>query len=201
MPKLKDETYLARRAHILAAARRCFARNGFDGTSMQDLQREAGVSAGAIYVYFPRKSDLVEAVIDDTITWFAAICAETAEAPLPLRDALTALLMRVDDDATGPACGFGFHVWAESVRDERVARRLRQAGRRTCADLARMVERAVDAGELPTETDAAAAARTIYRAAYGYYAQRIVVGGVNPEAVAESVLSALGAERTPTRAA
>ena len=201
MPKLRDETYAARRQHIVDAARTCFARNGFDATSMADLQRAAGVSTGALYVYFPRKSDLVDAVIDGSIAFFATICAETASGPLPLRDALARLLARIDQDATGPAAGIGFQLWAESVRDKHLARRLRRAARSTSADFTRLVERAVAAGELPPGTDTAEAGRAIYRAAFGFYAHRIVAGGDRPRAVADSIVRALRAEPAATIAA
>ena len=52
MPKLKPETQLARREHILDAAERCFAKAGFHRTTMQDICKTADVSAGALYVHF-----------------------------------------------------------------------------------------------------------------------------------------------------
>jgi TetR/AcrR family transcriptional regulator, repressor for uid operon len=48
LPKLKPATQIARRAHILDAAEKCFARQGFHRTTMQDICRAARVSAGAV---------------------------------------------------------------------------------------------------------------------------------------------------------
>ena len=62
MPKLNPVTQAARRAHILDAAERCFARTGFHRTSMQDICKEAGVSAGALYVYFASKEELIAGI-------------------------------------------------------------------------------------------------------------------------------------------
>lgn len=59
MPRVTPEHTAARRQHILDAARACFLRDGFHQTSMQDIQREAGVSAGAIYLYFKGKDDII----------------------------------------------------------------------------------------------------------------------------------------------
>ena len=42
-----------RSAMILASVRRAFTEKGFDGASMQDLAREAGMSVGHFYRYFP----------------------------------------------------------------------------------------------------------------------------------------------------
>lgn len=43
---------------ILDGARRIFLRDGFDGASMNDIVRAAGVSKGTLYVYFPSKEAL-----------------------------------------------------------------------------------------------------------------------------------------------
>lgn len=60
MPKLSEKTQAARRARILDAAEGCFARSGFHGATMQDICRAAGISAGALYVYFRSKEELIE---------------------------------------------------------------------------------------------------------------------------------------------
>ena len=62
MPKLKPDTQRARREHILDAAEQCFARAGFHATTMQDICREAGISAGALYLYFNSKEALIEGI-------------------------------------------------------------------------------------------------------------------------------------------
>ena len=71
MPKLKAETQQARRRHILDAAKRCIARRGLHGTSMQDICRQAGVSPGALYVYFASKEALIAAICDGERQEFA----------------------------------------------------------------------------------------------------------------------------------
>ena len=48
---------------ILDGARRVFLADGFDGASMNDIAKAAGVSKGTLYVYFPSKGDLFEALI------------------------------------------------------------------------------------------------------------------------------------------
>jgi AcrR family transcriptional regulator len=48
---------------ILDGARLVFLADGFDGASVSDIARAAGVSKGTLYVYFPSKGDLFEALI------------------------------------------------------------------------------------------------------------------------------------------
>lgn len=58
MPKVTPEHVEARRAQILEGARRCFARWGYDGATVPRLEREIGLSHGAIFNYYRSKLDL-----------------------------------------------------------------------------------------------------------------------------------------------
>ncbi|MDA8103326.1 MAG: TetR/AcrR family transcriptional regulator [Nitrospiraceae bacterium] len=53
------------RAHLLLAARRVFARDGFVNMRMSDVAKEANTSLGAVYRYFKDKEDLFENLIGD----------------------------------------------------------------------------------------------------------------------------------------
>jgi AcrR family transcriptional regulator len=53
----------AKRMQILDGARRCFLAQGFDGASMNDIVKAAGVSKGTVYAYFPSKERLFEALV------------------------------------------------------------------------------------------------------------------------------------------
>ena len=53
----------AKRDQILDGAKQIFAANGYDGASMNDITRAAGVSKGTIYVYFNNKEELFAALI------------------------------------------------------------------------------------------------------------------------------------------
>ena len=66
-----SETADARVGEILAAARQAFAEKGFDGASMQDLARAAGMSVGNFYRYFPSKAAIVQALIAGDIEQMA----------------------------------------------------------------------------------------------------------------------------------
>ena len=65
MPRITPERREAKRAEIVAAARRCFSRDGFHQTSMPDIAAEAGVSAGAPYRYFASKEEIILAIAGD----------------------------------------------------------------------------------------------------------------------------------------
>jgi AcrR family transcriptional regulator len=54
----------SKRRQILDGARRVFMDLGFDGASMGEIARAAGVSKGTLYVYFADKNRLFEAIVE-----------------------------------------------------------------------------------------------------------------------------------------
>jgi AcrR family transcriptional regulator len=62
MAKVTQAHIEARKDQIIHAAWDCFARNGYHQTKMQDIAREAGLSAGAIYRYYASKEALLKAI-------------------------------------------------------------------------------------------------------------------------------------------
>ena len=58
MPKISEERKAERREQILEGSRRCFAEHGYEGATVVKLEREIGLSRGAIFNYFPSKEDL-----------------------------------------------------------------------------------------------------------------------------------------------
>ncbi len=73
MPKVSDATLAARRAEILGAARRAFARHGYEGATVKVLEAETGLSRGAIFHHFKDKDALFLALAEED----AAEMAET----------------------------------------------------------------------------------------------------------------------------
>ncbi len=54
----------AQTARIMDAARKCFVHSGFRGASMHEICREADMSPGALYRYFPSKESIIEAIAE-----------------------------------------------------------------------------------------------------------------------------------------
>lgn len=65
MAKVTQAHIEARTKDIMDAATRVFARKGIESTTMQEIAREADLSAGAIYRYFPSKEELLRGVFAD----------------------------------------------------------------------------------------------------------------------------------------
>lgn len=66
MARVSDAHLEARRQSILAAATRVFAQKGIVAATMADIASEAGISPGAIYRYFPNKSDLARGCMNES---------------------------------------------------------------------------------------------------------------------------------------
>lgn len=76
MPKVPESQLAARRAEILDAARRAFARHGYEGATVKVLEAETGLSRGAIFHHFKDKDALFLALAEDDAAEMAATVAE-----------------------------------------------------------------------------------------------------------------------------
>ncbi len=56
-----------RPAEIIAAAYTVFAEKGFAAAKLEDIAKAAGVSKGALYLYFETKEDIFKAVVKDAV--------------------------------------------------------------------------------------------------------------------------------------
>jgi AcrR family transcriptional regulator len=92
-----------RRQSILAAARRCFGRDGYAGATVAKIAAEAGVSNGLLYQFFRGKDHLLEVVLRGVVRdWVRALVPSEAELAEPGR-ALEQMLRRsVEFCATNP---------------------------------------------------------------------------------------------------
>lgn len=179
VPRVSPEHLAARRRQIVDAARRCFLREGFHRTTMQDVIAEAGLSVGAVYRYFPSKADLINAIAEEAIGGAEVVLDEVLrqEPPLPLVEALDRALAYVEtqlgDDGV---LRIAIQVWSEAQRDPALAEFV--AGkyddmRRHFEALAR---RAQGTGEVAADADPEAVASALFALVPGWFLQRLLTG-------------------------
>ena len=78
-----------RPAEIVSAALAVFAEKGFAAAKLDEIARRAGVSKGAVYLYFETKEDIFRAVVGQAIAPnITAVKAMAAAHPGPLADLL-----------------------------------------------------------------------------------------------------------------
>jgi len=124
-PPERQELVDERRAQILRAALACMARKGYAHTTMDDIAREAGLSKGAIYWYFPSKREMfltmVREFLERTVSTLKALTAQEAGSPSERLSRLLqviATLFAQEQDAVLVTVDF----WSLSRHDEEFSR-------------------------------------------------------------------------------
>lgn len=176
MPKVKPETLAARREDILRAAEICFAREGFHQTSMQDVIKQSGLSAGCIYGHFAGKEALIQAIgeqrhaRDEAALGRAQGIADPIEALRAIARASLADLSR-EEGLRGRRVAL--QLWAEALRDEAVHRQVTSGVRRPVGVITDLLRRAQRLGRIDPELNVRSVARTMVAMFQGFLLQRL----------------------------
>jgi AcrR family transcriptional regulator len=191
MPKVSQQYRDARRDQILNAARRCFLRDGFHGTSMQDLFAEAGLSSGAVYRYFASKDDMIVAIAEENMRGVAEMIHAAAGQPGRSAGAVLADVLETvrAKDAENGLGQIALLVWAESLRSPSIAERLRAMVTQIRAGLAEVASAHQGSAGLPGDISADEFAAVLFSIIPGYILQLALLG----PAAAEEVPAALHA--------
>ncbi len=110
-----------RRAEILDAAERCFARSGFHRASMQDICAEAAMSPGNLYRYFPSKEALIAGICERNRADAVDSFNHVNDAP-DFFEALAGLAQYHLVDRTDVEVSICAEIMAESRRHPEIAR-------------------------------------------------------------------------------
>lgn len=98
---MAKQTKTSPKDRILDAAERAFAEAGFEGASLRDIVREAGVNLATVYYYFQSKAGLMGAVIErrlgplrqEHLDQFQKLGQGTKGRPVALEKVLEAMLL------------------------------------------------------------------------------------------------------------
>lgn len=185
MPRVSEAHLNARREQILRAAWRCFARDGFHRTSMQDIFAESGLSAGAVYRYFPSKNELVRATAENIsagVTEAYQSIAETEPVPPPddvMYIVIDTLLQRAATDELD-LTRIALHVWSEAQHDAEIKAMVRELGSTVLDHWSQIAERWQTAGYVARDANLDDVARLCYGMLVGFVLERHLVGNVTP---------------------
>jgi len=195
MPRV-DEGYLAaRRRQIMDAAIACFARDGFHRTTMADIVAETGLSAGAIYRYFPAKEDIVAAIAAEHHAREAAVLTgaeEATEAGDVLRDLARVSLGRLADPAEQQWRRVTIQLWGEALRDDRVMRIVRSGLDEPIEIIAALLRRGQADGSVPAGIDPESAARVCAAIFQGLVLQQAWDPGLDIDGYIDAVIALIG---------
>ncbi|MFB4194437.1 TetR/AcrR family transcriptional regulator [Streptomyces carpaticus] len=177
MARVSQEHLDARRRQIVAGAARCFARDGFHATSMQDVLRETGLSAGAVYRYFPSKDAIIVALALDVLRQVGGAFSDAAAHPDPpaqpgdvLADTLNGVLAGLDVPPS-----LILQVWAETLRNPELDAVLQRGIAGVLASWTTIAENYQRRGLMRADIPPEHVARTILACAQGFLVQRALI--------------------------
>jgi AcrR family transcriptional regulator len=81
------------RLKVLAAARRLFSEQGYEGATIRDIAAAAGMSTGAVFANFTDKSDLFREIMHDDMEALTAAMRDAATRGRNVEDALLKIFM------------------------------------------------------------------------------------------------------------
>ena len=93
-----------RRQQLLDIGRRLFAERGFEGTSIEEIAAQAGVSKPVVYEHFGGKEGLYAVVVDrevERLTTMTTMLFEGDHSRSKFEAAAVALLRYIEDNADG----------------------------------------------------------------------------------------------------
>ncbi|WP_405801020.1 TetR/AcrR family transcriptional regulator [Streptomyces sp. NBC_01506] len=192
MARVSQEHLDARRRQILDGATRCFSRNGFHATSMQDVLREVDLSAGAVYRYFSGKEELIAAIVTEVLDTVREAFEDAARQSPP--EPPDVLIGQVMERVLGEAFVRGVpgssqfprmmvQVWTETLRNESLSVLIRDGFERVRGAWVEVVEAYQAAGLMRADIPAEHVARTMIATVQGFAAQQALFGEVPVDVV------------------
>jgi AcrR family transcriptional regulator len=199
MPKVSEAHREARRRQIIDAAVVRAARDGFHRMTMGDLIKEAGLSAGAVYGYFPSKTALIRTISDQALGAAAQRVEELAGGPDPL--SLPVVVHELVETALSThgehSPRIAVQVWAEAARDDEVAAMAADRLRNLRAALVLAIRRCIIDGTVAPVDDVDAMAAALLAFLLGYVVQRLLTPELSLDRYLGGISALAGATRTP----
>lgn len=149
------------RSRILEAAITCFARSGFHGASMGEICAEAGMSAGALYRYFPSKEAIIAAIAEAERERHAAFFASLAEARDPVEALASIGVAALEAVLADPGRALLAETIAEATRNPGVRAMFERNAAEARAAVTDALRRGQAAGLVDPDLDVATACRVV----------------------------------------
>lgn len=157
-PKTRGRPKAYDRDTALNAMREVFWKQGYAGTSLDDLSAAAAMNRPSLYNAFGDKAEVFNVVLDSYIDDLRQVYNQAFRAELPLKDNLrhiyeTILEVYSDRDGIGRGCFMIGAALTESLRDTGIAERLMKGLSEIDAAFVWRLERAKRQGELAPDAD------------------------------------------------
>ncbi|QQC38992.1 TetR/AcrR family transcriptional regulator [Actinomyces oris] len=207
---------------ILQAAEECFARSGFQATSMDEVIAAAGMSSSTVYRYFPEgKRSLIRAVLTRRMGPLVERIKRIAESEEPLdfeRDFIEALtllnyqrhgaatgsgvdrqddaLEDPDDVGLGSWAPLAYHAWGELPRDPEIGALVQGSYHDIRSGLTRLCRNGQRAGTISGRLSPEQLASLIQSVSFGLIVEQLITGRADVEGAAATLRQLLAPEGT-----
>jgi AcrR family transcriptional regulator len=158
MPKLSESAWETRRRHVMVSAWKCFSRQGFQATTMDEIIAETGMSSSSVYRYFAGKDDLIASAAEESLTVTKGVLDELKRRePLPgpreTLIAITKALKRQMDQPGYDLSKITVNAWAEALRQPQIHERAYRFYRETHKTLIELARRWQSEGVVSADGD------------------------------------------------
>ena len=152
MRRVNTQRQSDRRAEILEAAERCFARSGFHQASIHEICAEARMSPGNLYRYFPSKEAIIAGIAESNRIAAAADFAAVTKAD-DFFSGFAALARHYLVERTDDEVALCAEIMTESRRNPEIARIYQAIDTDVKAGLVAVLRSAAERGEIPADLD------------------------------------------------
>ena len=192
LPKITEKQRDARRDQILTAAWKCFHNRGIHATSMEQIIREAGLSAGAVYLYFKSKEELIlsaitaqmTAVHDEVLPLVEKDQPETpSEFIQQVTESIARFTSRMDFDLNAVI----LMCWSEAQTNPKVKSLVRGYQKGYRKSLSKLIERWQKKGLIDAKADPDDIAKALFSFLLGFIAQSALIGDIKPRSLTRGI--------------
>ena len=206
---------------ILQAAEECFARSGFQATSMDEVIAAAGMSSSTVYRYFPEgKRSLIRAVLTRRMGPLVERIKRIAESEEPLdfeRDFIEALTLlnyqrhgaaadseadrqdgareAPDDVGLSSWAPLAYHAWGELTRDPEMRVMVQENYHDIRSGLIRLCRNGQRAGTISGRLGPEQLASLIQSVSLGLIVEQLITGRADVESAAATLGHLLAPDR------
>jgi len=166
---------------------------------MAEVIAATGLSAGAVYRYFPSKEALIRAIVEERVLATAAaafehILDEGVDDPIEAISAALGIVDAVSARQGVDLTRVAVQAWGEALRNPVILDVAQGAYAKMRGYLAAVARRAQEHGRMPADADPDEVAKTLLSLVMGYLIQRLIMGDVDRESYTKALraLTALG---------
>jgi AcrR family transcriptional regulator len=146
MPKVSDRYKEIRKQSLLDSADKCFAENGYEATTIDDIVEDSGTSKGAIYNYFESKEDIYLSLAERrTDAVRQTILEELSEKKSPL-EKLQRVFELDFEEKTELERRLDLEFWINASRNENLRKRLVLRAQKSVDLIANIIEEGIATG-------------------------------------------------------